>query len=83
MEHFWALSNFSVIFSTSLHLAYYFFNILLFFHNSNSKIFQPCFTLHIISQLQSDVLFSSALGVEVDVKKKREKESLECWRMHI
>ena len=32
--------------------------------------------------VQSNVLFLSAFGVEVDVK-MREKESLECERMHI
>ena len=51
IEHFWALFNFSTIFFASLHLAYYFFNILLF-HSSNSKIFQPCYAHHMISHLQ-------------------------------
>ena len=30
IEHFWALFNFSLIFFALLHLAYYFFNMLLF-----------------------------------------------------
>ena len=48
---FQAPFNFSIIFFASLHLAYYFFNILLF-HRSNSKIFQPHFTQHMISHLK-------------------------------
>ena len=48
---FWALFNFSIICFASLCLAYYFFDMLLF-HSSNSKIFQPCFTQHMISHLQ-------------------------------
>ena len=55
IEHFWALFNFSIIFSASLCLTYYFFN-MLFFQNSNSKIFQPRFTRHMISHLQVFVL---------------------------
>ena len=51
MKHFWALFNFSIIFFALLCSAYYFFNILLF-HSSNSKIFQPCFTQHMISHLE-------------------------------
>ena len=51
IEHFWALFNFSIIFFASLRLAYYFFNMLLF-QSSNSKIFQPCFTRHMISHLE-------------------------------
>ena len=48
IEHFWALFNFSIIFFASLCSAYYFFNMLLF-QSSNSKIFQPRFTQHMIS----------------------------------
>ena len=51
IEHFWALFNFSIFFFASLHLAYYFINMLLF-QSSNSKIFQPCFAWHMISHLQ-------------------------------
>ena len=51
IEHFWALFNFSIIFFASLCLAYYFFNMLLF-QSSNSKIFQPCFTRHMICHLE-------------------------------
>ena len=93
IEHFWALFNFFIYFFALLCSEYYFFNILPF-HSSNSKIFEPCFTRHIIShlkvfhfgpsfthfillgivyeylkliELQSNVLFLSAFGVEVDV----------------
>ena len=50
IEHFWALFNISMIFFASLRSAYYFFNTLLF-QSSNSKIFQPRFTQHMISHL--------------------------------
>ena len=38
-------------FLASLHLAYNFLSYCNIFHNLNSKIFQPCFTQHNISQL--------------------------------
>ena len=42
---------FPLIFFASLRSAYYFFNMLLF-QSSNSKIFQPRFTRHMISHLE-------------------------------
>ena len=36
----------------------------------------------ILIEVQSNILFLSAFGVEVDAKNGR-KESLECGRMHI
>ena len=59
----------------SLRLAYYFFNMLLF-HSSNSKIFQPCFTRHMISHLKVFVFSLSfthfrLLGIHL---------SLSCFR---
>ena len=51
IEHFGPYLIFPSFFFALLHLAYYFFNILLF-HSWNSKIFQPHFTQHMILHLE-------------------------------